>query len=204
MEQEKKNGGLITLVIILCLLVLGMGGYIIYDKVLNDNENLEQTPKILNTQKEETKITKNINDIAGQYVVEYTNLKTEDGNNNKGTITLNLYDNGIFGYTYSQYAPYGTFGNYYIDGDTIVLTTWFNTTSGTDLIIAKGSKTLKINSDGTISDNNIKAKELIDNEITEATLTKNDTNLNSENMPSNSLGAAFFTASNHTISDSAM
>ena len=52
----------------------------------------------------------------------------ENENFNKATITLNLYDNGIFTYTYSQYVPYGTFWNYYIDGNNIVLTTWFNTT----------------------------------------------------------------------------
>ena len=39
MEQEKnKNSGLIALVIILCLLLLGTGGYIVYDKVLSKEE----------------------------------------------------------------------------------------------------------------------------------------------------------------------
>lgn len=36
--MEKKNTGLIVLVIILSLLVLGLGGYIVYDKVLSDKE----------------------------------------------------------------------------------------------------------------------------------------------------------------------
>ena len=38
MENQKNNGGLVVLVIILCLLVLGMGGYIVYDKILSNNE----------------------------------------------------------------------------------------------------------------------------------------------------------------------
>ena len=39
MEQEKsKNNGLIMLVVILFLLVLGLGGYIVYDKVLSNKE----------------------------------------------------------------------------------------------------------------------------------------------------------------------
>ena len=36
--MEKKNTGLIVLVVILSLLVVGLGGFIIYDKVLSDNE----------------------------------------------------------------------------------------------------------------------------------------------------------------------
>ena len=36
--MEKKNTGLIVLVIILSLLVLSVSGYIVYDKVLNKNE----------------------------------------------------------------------------------------------------------------------------------------------------------------------
>ena len=38
MEKEKKNNGLIVLVIILSLLVLGLGGYIFYDKVYNEED----------------------------------------------------------------------------------------------------------------------------------------------------------------------
>lgn len=38
MENQKNNGGLIALVIVLFLLVLGLGGYILYDKVLNNKE----------------------------------------------------------------------------------------------------------------------------------------------------------------------
>lgn len=37
--MEKKNTGLIILVIILSLLVIGLGGYIVYDKVLNKDSN---------------------------------------------------------------------------------------------------------------------------------------------------------------------
>lgn len=39
MEKEKNNGGLIALVIVLFLLVLGLGGYIVYDKVLSPSNN---------------------------------------------------------------------------------------------------------------------------------------------------------------------
>jgi hypothetical protein len=36
--MEKKNTGLIVLVIVLSLLVVGLGGFIVYDKVLSNNE----------------------------------------------------------------------------------------------------------------------------------------------------------------------
>lgn len=36
MENQKNNNGLIALVIVLFLLVLGLGGYIVYDKVLSN------------------------------------------------------------------------------------------------------------------------------------------------------------------------
>lgn len=38
MENQKNNSGLIALVIVLFLLVLGLGGYIVYDKVLSNKE----------------------------------------------------------------------------------------------------------------------------------------------------------------------
>ena len=38
LENQKNNGGLIALVIVFCLLVLGLGGYIVYDKVLSNKE----------------------------------------------------------------------------------------------------------------------------------------------------------------------
>ena len=34
--MEKKNTGLIVLVVVLSLLVVGLGGYIVYDKILNN------------------------------------------------------------------------------------------------------------------------------------------------------------------------
>ena len=46
MEKEKKNTGLYVLVAILCVLVLGLGSYIVYDKILSkpqQNENNDTT-----------------------------------------------------------------------------------------------------------------------------------------------------------------
>ena len=39
--MEKKNTGLIVLVVILCLLAGGLGGYIICDKVINRENDID-------------------------------------------------------------------------------------------------------------------------------------------------------------------
>ena len=65
--MEKKNTGLIVLVVILSLLVVGLGGYIVYDKVLSkedsninngvkDNDNIQN-----NTDNNENNNTSNDN-----------------------------------------------------------------------------------------------------------------------------------------------
>ena len=49
--MEKKNTGLIVLVVVLCLLVVGLGGYIVYDKMLdksvNDTNNKDKNDNII-------------------------------------------------------------------------------------------------------------------------------------------------------------
>ena len=129
------------------------------------------------------------------------NLK-DSGEESTATVQLTLYENGIFSYRFSQYAPIGTFGNYMIDGDKIILTNWFNTASDVSLTVTKGTKTLTINSDGSITDDNIKIKVLTDNEITTVKLIRTD-DVKDFNL-SNGLGAAFFDGSNHTVSEPAI
>ena len=71
MEKEKNNGALITLVIVLFLLVLGLSGYIIYDKKLarsnnnNDNSNANSNyENANNTINEIDGIKANNNDVT--------------------------------------------------------------------------------------------------------------------------------------------
>lgn len=54
--MEHKNTGLIILVVILSLLVVGLGGFVIYDKVLTDNtfENNDNNNEVVNKQDKET------------------------------------------------------------------------------------------------------------------------------------------------------
>ena len=69
--MEKKNIGLVVLVIILSLLVVGLGGFIVYDKVLSNNEvdNVDND-KTNNTQKES---------VNGDYKVVINNKSVDEG-----------------------------------------------------------------------------------------------------------------------------
>ena len=62
MEKEKNNKGLIALVIVLVVLVLGLGGYIVYDKVLSRGG--KQTDSVDNNEIDSA-ILNNLYDILG-------------------------------------------------------------------------------------------------------------------------------------------
>ena len=87
MEKEKNNSGLIALVIVLFLLVLGLGGYIVYDKVLSNKE----TPVIDTT-------NDNVGDIDNNYAIygekisslEEINLTTTNQEIKIGEKTFNI------------------------------------------------------------------------------------------------------------------
>ena len=205
MENQKNNNSTLALLVVFIILTVLLGGYIVYDKVLIKNETPENPSTNINTlsQQDNTSTTsvKTISDIAGQYTAKFENLKS-DGDMNSASITLSLYENGVFTYVFSQYAPFGTLGNYTIDGDKIVLTNWFNTDSGTGLTFTKGTKTLTINSDGSITDNSIKNKSLTDNSITSANLVKsgNPIQLDLNNRLVTGLGSEL----NHNTAEPAM
>lgn len=129
-------------------------------------------------------------DVAGEYTYEFTDLKIDDSNKNKTSFNLKLYKNGIFSYRYNGlYYPEGIVGNYVINDNKIVLTTWFNTGSDVSLIVAKGSKELVINDDKTITDSNIKNEIITKNGIDKVILVKNDNEIGEFDI-SNSLGNA--------------
>lgn len=88
-------------------------------------------------------------------------------------------------------------GNYTINDNKITLTYWFNTGSDVDLKATKGEKTLIINSDNSITDNNFKHSE-----TKTAKLVKKSDLQNYE--LSNRLAAAFFTGENHEMSEPGM
>lgn len=200
MRTKKNSTGVLILLVIFIVLTLLLGGYIVYDKVLSKNETPENPNTNINTptKEDQKSLSKNFSEITGIYTTKFENLKSE-GDESTATMQLTLYENGIFSYRFNQYAPYGTFGNYIIDGDKIILTNWFNTASDVSLTVTKGTKTLTINSDGSITDDNIKIKVLTDNEITTAKLIRTD-DVKDFDLSSR-LGIAFFDESNRTVSE---
>ena len=200
MRNKKNSTGVLILLVIFIILTVLLGGYIAYDKLLSKNETSENQSQNINTpaKEEQKSLSKNFSEITGIYTTKLENLK-DSGEESTATVQLTLYENGIFSYRFSQYAPIGTFGNYMIDGDKIILTNWFNTASDVSLTVTKGTKTLTINSDGSITDDNIKIKVLTDNEITTVKLVRTD-DVKDFDL-SNRLATAFFDEVNHTIAD---
>ena len=99
MENNKNNKGLIVLVIFLIVIIIGLSGFIVYDKANNKTDKKESTTKI-NVEKDNKATTKNtkydISNVKGNYV--YNNGKdTSDANYEK--YELILLDNGLFVYT---------------------------------------------------------------------------------------------------------
>ena len=88
--ENKNNRGLIFLVVVLIIMVLGLGGYIIYDKVIaNGNTNSSSTNNNDNSQKDEAsynsysigdKVTVKLNDSteATYYVLKQSSNTEED------------------------------------------------------------------------------------------------------------------------------
>jgi len=199
METKKSNTSLtVTIVVLVMTLLFGGTLLVLYGMgYLNFKTDSIKEPVNNNVNEEENKTS----NIAGMYNVTLNNLKNIEDKNNISTasITLNLYENGIFTYELRQNVPSGVLGNYTIKDNKITLIYWFNTDSGTTLRITKGTKILTIDSDGSIIDNNIKIENLINNNINTIKLTKSD------NKPqfdlSNRLSAAFFNESYHTIEE---
>lgn len=57
MEDNKKNIGLIIAIVLLSMIVVGIGGYVIYDKVLKDKDNNNENNNINNTEIKSLSIT---------------------------------------------------------------------------------------------------------------------------------------------------
>ncbi|MGM9882465.1 MAG: hypothetical protein ACI31S_06485 [Bacilli bacterium] len=165
--MERKNTGLKVLVVILTILVIALGGFIIYDKVLKE-ETIE--PDILDDI-DNKEIIYNYSDIKGLYTAHETvNIDgLEEAQN--ASYTLYLWENGTFKYEYGVFAPMGVIGNYTIVDDEIRLNYLFQTSSDVSLTPIEGDKVLKISSDSSILDSDYYFKENTNN-VEEVKLVK--------------------------------
>ena len=176
---------LMVLVIILSIFVLGLSGYLIYDKVLiKDNEmNRDDVLDYPST-------------VFAEYIASL-DLIDNDNSQDSVSVKLSLYNNGVFEYVYSYGVPTGVLGNYVIDGDKVVLTAWFNTGSDVQLLVTKGTKYLTINQNGNIVDTVSDGYKLKNGEKT-IELVKGKELTDSFDV-SNKLGASFFNEEYHTF-----
>ena len=154
-EKTKKKKNNTWIIVVLVILVLGLGGYLIYDKVIDkigkeevkeesdkQNEIIEQKEytyeSIKGLYKNTTETTMNVDDEKINLVASYN---------------LYLYDNGTFNYRYGTMTRMGYIGNYIIKDNTIILNYLFSTGNDMGISVTNGSKTLIINEDGSITDN---------------------------------------------------
>ncbi len=139
----KNNKGLVITIIILVVLAVVMASYIIYGFCANKNTD--------NNKNDET-IEYTYDSIKGLYTYFGETKKTELGNEYAAFFYLYLYENGTFNYKMGTAAPYGYMGNYIIKDNTIILNYLFRTSSGADITVTSGTKTITITSDGSLVD----------------------------------------------------
>ena len=125
--------------------------------VLSDSENIVENIVNNNTEIEETKNNKTIEDVIGFYEAKVKFREDNINHVDTAYYGLALCSNGTYHYSHSTAAESGTSGNYYIDknGD-IILNPLFSNGSGVGLDIISNEKKLKItiNEDGSLTDKN--------------------------------------------------
>ena len=149
----KNNKGLVITTIILGVLVVAMGGYIVYD---NFNKKEEIAQPNINENVDNNNSTESIkytyDNVKGLYKYTSETMKDEYGNEYTAFYNLYLYENGTFNYRMGTMAPYGYMGNYISKDNTIVLNYLFSTNSGAGIDVTTGSKTITITDKDTLVD----------------------------------------------------
>ena len=135
MENQKNNNGLIALVIVLFLLVLGLGGYIVYDKILTNKETPVEN-NVTNVDESNQEINQNNISLANlygtyKYDYEYTNSY---GNKVHLKLELTLNSDGTAIYSESDgYAADKTRGTYTYENNKITYTRQYHVASNVDV-----------------------------------------------------------------------
>lgn len=126
---------------------LNLDGFI--DNKKDEDDNIDTTTVV-----DEKNIYTNA-DVAGLYSKTFNLEKDESGNIMNVYYALYLAEDGTFVYDAAWYIGFSYIGNYYIEGDRIVLNFLFR--GGHEPIFSKyyGTSTLKINSVNEITDSNI-------------------------------------------------
>lgn len=149
----EKSRGKTIIIVILVLVVLGLGGYIVYDKVITKDENNNEIKSLkakineLKTVNNEDNSNDRINSIVGEYIYTQNNE-----NGPSWTITVDFMEDGTYYEKVVGTAAEIIYGTYSISNDDIKLNQLF-THSNEQANGKKLNETYisKLNNDGTIN-----------------------------------------------------
>ncbi len=154
--MEKKSKGKIIAIVILVLLVLGLGGYIIYDKFVKEDETVELKRQVKSLNKEIDKLktnnnTKDSNDKINSIVGEYSGIK-EYNDSPSIRVKIDFMEDGTYYEEIASTMAIIKYGTYTVDNNKITLNEVFTH----DNEVANGKRTnnkytYEINNDGTIN-----------------------------------------------------
>lgn len=100
--MEKQNKGLIIIIIVLIICVVGLSGYILYDKIINvDNNEIKDKTDDNNSKEEQNNNTNKNISTPEEFITEIS--KTEDILENQSSYTVNYNDFSFTAYKTSEY-----------------------------------------------------------------------------------------------------
>jgi hypothetical protein len=128
MENEKKGikCSYAVLVIILFAALAFVVDYAVIERKMNKCNCPDCSATNTNVVTDDSTKTYSYADLAGHYKVEFMDLVDEFGNNIDSIYNLYLYSDGTFYYTHLLNSSLGQIGTYTIDGNNIVLNTFFS------------------------------------------------------------------------------
>ena len=171
----ENNKGSVVLSVILTVLVVGLVGYIVYDKVAapkNEGSLNTETKERLWCLFKKVNISLNNNEVVKTYSYSsikgaYKSQSTSQacGEGSIENYSMKLYENGLFEITAnSGCSSSETIGNYIIEGNKIILNELFYRDGKYGDINTHKSYTFVINSDGSLSGTYINNKEIFVND----------------------------------------
>lgn len=87
-KQKKKKNGLYLLIIIIIALLLAGGMYLIYDKFINNKDEVKENNKISEEKKEETNVASSMTEYIGTYINEKTTIYIVARNTKEADLTI--------------------------------------------------------------------------------------------------------------------
>ena len=147
----KKN----VFIVVLIIIILGMGGYLVYDKKLSKDESKQEktSEKVV---KEEERVNEDkvytFNDVTGFYTFSEP-VPNNEGQQFKFSYSIYLWGNGTFNYRFTMNAGSHVLGNYTIVNDEIHLNYLFEGGNDAGITATTGEKLLKIVDKDHLQDN---------------------------------------------------